>query len=187
MLETVNLSSYHINRKTLQSNYVSNYIREGTILRRKCSKWEYYTNLLCLAEGSKHLYQHAQQNSTDELAEKLLYCSFRDKQNFTLFHIIILSIFIPLELYFFILQQHNCALTCSHLYRMILVNKSIQLKKKQSWVNYPCQTFIKSFWKVTYKIVKYLKRNYFRTYLFRNHALLTVSFNLKGVLIQVLC
>ena len=93
----------------------------------------------------------------------------------------------PLKVYFFILQQHNCALTCSHLYRMILVNKSIQLKKTKLSKLCPCQTFIKSFWKVTYKIVKYLKRNYFRTYLFRNHALLTVSFNLKGVLIQVLC
>ena len=93
----------------------------------------------------------------------------------------------PPKIYFFILQQHNCALTCSHLYRMILVNKSIQLKKTKLSKLYPCQTFIKSFWKVTYKIVKYLKRNYFRTYLFRNHALLTVSFNLKGVLIQVLC
>ena len=49
------LSSYHFKRKTPQSNYVSNYIREETIWRRKCSKWEYYTNLLCLAEGSKHL------------------------------------------------------------------------------------------------------------------------------------
>ena len=134
MLEAVNLSSYHLKRKTLQSNYISNYIREVTILRRKCSKWEYYTNLLCLAEGSKHLL--APQMNLQKNCCTVIWFSFRDKQNFTLFQLIVLSIFIPLKVYFFILQQHDCALTCSHLYRMILVNKSIQLKKKKSWVNY---------------------------------------------------
>ena len=163
-------------------------ILEKKLYEEESVQSESTTQIFFVQQRGLNIYQqHAQQNSTDELAEKLLYCSFRDKQNFTLFHIIILSIFMPLKVYFFILQQHDCALTCSHLYRMILVNKSIQLKKTKLSKLYPCQTFIKSFWKVTYKTVKYLKRNYFRTYLFRNHALLTVSFNLKGVLIQVLC
>ena len=130
------LSSYHFKRKTPQSNYVSNYIREETIWRRKCSKWEYYTNLLCLAEGSKHLSATCSTKLHRWTCRKTVVLFFQRQKNFTLFHIIILSIFIPLKVYFFILQQLDCALTCSHLYRMILVNKSIQLKKNKSWVDY---------------------------------------------------
>lgn len=120
------LKGKHLNQTMYQT------ILEKKLYEEESVQSESTTQIFFVQQRGLNIYQqHAQQNSTDELAEKLLYCFFRDKQNFTLFQLIILSIFIPLKVYFFILQQLDCALTCSHLYRMILVNKSIQLKKNK--------------------------------------------------------